>query len=209
MLVSVFIKTKEQLDLVSKYNIKDIYTDNLELATKYNLYYETPRAYNNNLALPNKLLINDLGLLISNSNKDIVSNYYLNVGNHYTLDLLLEHNVKKINLSIETKLDELSNFDYTKYPIEYLVYGRVEVMLIKTHPLLNEDGYTIEGMDGKKYPVLIDNDKHTRILSHRPINHLDDIEYLKSIGLNNIRLDFTIESIKEIESILNKLYKLI
>ena len=46
-------------------------------------------------------------------------------------------------------------------------------------------------------------------MDYQNINYLDKIEYLKSIGITNFRLDLLEETPKEIENLLKKINKTI
>lgn len=204
-MISILIRNEEQYNIVKNYNLDCIYTDNLNLANKYNLYYEVPRTYNKLTNLPSKLLINDTGLLTEN-NKTIITNYSLNVANKETISLLMKYNVKKITLSIEVTLEELKFMDIVNYPIEVIIYGKVLAMFIKSHPIIKDSNYELVDYQNHKYPIKVDEEEHLSIYHYEPINNIDKINEYQKLGIKYFRLDFLDEDIKEIKKILDSIF---
>ena len=184
-----------------KYQVKDIYSDNLQLVKKFPfIYYQTPRIYDKTV-FPNKLLVTDIGLI--SDKKDIISDYALNVSNIESILYLQKLGVKKITLSVEVTLDELKFFpDLSNYPVEVLIYGKVVVMVLKKHSILNKDGYTLEN-DNEFYDVKIGDNKEVMIFSSKPIDNIKEILEYQKHGIKNFRIDFFRESKEEIQKILS------
>ena len=202
-MISVLIRNEEQYKIVKDYNLDCIYTDNLDLAKKYDLYYEVPRFYNELTKLPNKLLVNDTGLL-EEKEKKIVTNYSLNVANLKAISLLTKCKVKKITLSLEVTFDELAFMDVTNYPVEVIIYGKVLDMFIKSHPLIKDSNYELIDYQNNKYPIKVDEEKHLSIYHYEPINNLDKISEYEKLGVKYFRLDFLDEEPNQIKEILDK-----
>lgn len=202
-MISVLIRNEEQYKIVKDYNLDCIYTDNLDLAKKYDLYYEVPRFYNELTNLPNKLLVNDTGLL-EEKEKKIVTNYSLNVANLKAISLLTKCKVKKITLSLEVTFDELAFMDVTNYPVEVIIYGKVLDMFIKSHPLIKDSNYELIDYQNNKYPIKVDEEKHLSIYHYEPINNLDKISEYEKLGVKYFRLDFLDEEPNQIKEILDK-----
>ena len=55
--------------------------------------------------------------------------------------------------------------------------------------------------------MLGDNNHYMRIYDFENVDFLDKVDYLKSIGITNFRIDLLDEDVKEIKTILEKLNK--
>ena len=207
MKISVLVRNQEQLDVVKNYPCDMIYTDNLELAKKYpEIFYQVARVKEES-DLPDNILISDIGRIFSLKDKKIVVDYYMNVANSKTIEVLLKLGVEKINVSLEledTLLKQITNLD--SYPIEILVYGRIEDMILKQHPIFNKNGYSIKDYEGKLYPIY-KTKNGVSIFHYEPINRLDKISFYRDLGINCFRIDFLEEGQAEIECILQNVFK--
>lgn len=203
---SVLVRTNEQLNMVKQYPVSMIYTDNLSLVQQdATLYYQTPRVYKEITNLPTNLLINDVGLL--NQRKNIVVDYYMNVANHETIDLFLNSGVQKICLSVELSFEELKFFPkLNDIPVEILIYGRPESMLLKRHPIFTQNDYSIEPKKKERYPVRVDEEGHVHIFHYEPLHRIAKLNEYMKLGISHFRIDFFDETPKEIEAILKKIF---
>ena len=204
-MISVLIRNEEQYNIVKDYDLDCIYTDNLLLARKYDLFYETPRIYEELDNLPNKLLINDTGLLTLD-NKEIVTNYSFNVANSKTIKLLEKYHVKKITLSIEVTLEELKFMNLESDPVEVIIYGKIVNMFLKSHPLIKDNNFKLINSN-HKFDSRVDSNEHVSIFNYEPINLINKIDEYQKLGIKYFRLDFLDESSKDIKNILDKLKK--
>ena len=202
-MISVLIRNEEQYNIVKDYDLDCIYTDNLLLARKYDLFYETPRIYEELDNLPNKLLINDTGILTLD-NKEIVTNYSFNTANSKTIKLLEKYHVKKITLSIEVTLEELKFMNLESDPVEVIIYGKIVNMFLKSHPLIKDNNFKLINSN-HKFDSRVDSDEHVSIFNYEPINLIDKVDEYQKLGIKYFRLDFLDESSKDIKNILEKL----
>ncbi len=202
-MISVLVRNEEQYNIVKDYELDCIYTDNLLLARKYDLFYETPRVYEELDNLPNKLLINDTGILILD-NKEIVTNYSFNVANSKTIKLLEKYHVKKITLSIEVTLEELKFMNFESYPVEVIIYGKIVNMFLKSHPLIKDNNFKLINSN-HKFDSRVDSNEHVSIFNYEPINLIDKVDEYQKLGIKYFRLDFLDESSEDIKNILDKL----
>ncbi len=204
MIFSVLVRCERQYEVVSRYEIQNIYSDSLELCLHHpEVYYLTSRVKEEE-NLPSCLLVQDFGTIYKEKEKNMISNYTLNVANSCTCDLLLKLGVQKIGLSVEMNLTELQCFpNISTYPVEVLIYGRVENMLLKRHPEMMEGTYELESVNGK-YPVIVDKDRTVHIYHRKPIDRVSEIEELKTLGIRYGRIDFLDESEEEIKEIFKK-----
>lgn len=204
--ISVFVRNEEQLKIALKYPIQDIYTDNYDLVKKYpELYYQVPRVPNDK-PLPKHLLVGDVGVIWEKKEECIlVADYFLNIANHATIETLLQNKVKKIALSVEATLSVVEDLlKINSYPIEILIYGRVENMMLKRHPLIDQTGYRLKDYQNDFYPISVDEEKHVHIFDSQPLNKIDDIKDYINVGVISFRLDFFDEKEAEINIILNQ-----
>ena len=216
--ISVLARTKEQVKASIDMNIDRIYVDE----DLYNIYKDNNKVY---LRLPRvvneynynskNILATELGAIHKYKNSDInlISDYYLNVVNNYSIKFLLDHNVKRVTLSPEINYDNLDNL--IKDKVELLIYGKVELMLTKSCPIKEvnmcpcnkEDIYYLEDINKNKYRILHSNCL-THIMHYKNIDYLDKIDYYKSIGIKSFRLELLDEDyntvIKLINTIKNK-----
>ena len=201
-MISVLIRNEEQYNIVKDYDLDCIYTDNLLLARKYDLFYETPRIYEELDNLPNKLLINDTGLLTLD-NKEIVTNYSFNVANSKTIKLLEKYHVKKITLSIEVTLEELKFMNLESDPVEVIIYGKIVNMFLKSHPLIKDNNFKLINSN-HKFDSRVDSNEHVSIFNYEPINLIDKIDEYQKLGIKYFRLAFLDESSEDIKNILDE-----
>ena len=206
---SVFVHTKEQYDVVKNYPVSMIYTDNESLLKEdKNIYYQVPR-YPHERELPQNILIQDLGCLLETHDKNIVTDTNLNVANSLAIEKLLSLGVSKITLSLECTLNELKFLNKaSEYPLEVVLYGRPVVMLLNSHPLIKENGYELEDYEKKKYPILVDQEKHVHIYQYEVMNKLDIQKDYEALGIHHFRLQFIFETKEEVTKIMDKIYHL-
>ena len=154
----------------------------------------------------NNVLVTQYGDVYKYKDKNIISDYYLNIVNNYSIKYLLDNNVKRVTLSPEIDYNNLGS--YIKDKVELIIYGRIELMLLKTNILGNniniEDTYLLEDIHKNRYPVIY-KDNLTHILHYRNINNLDNIDYYKSIGIKSYRLELYDEDYDEVVDLLSKL----
>ena len=203
--ISVFVRNELQYNIVKKYDIKDIYSDQLELVQKYpEIYYQMPRTISKNKSLPHRLLINNMGVMNEwQRKKEMIGDYFLNVANTSSIKLLSKY-LNKMTLSVEYPKEEISLLKEYASKIEVLIYGRVEVMLLKQHPIFTKNGYELKDLEGHFYPIRVDEEKHVHIFHFEPINKLFELIDYQNQGITNFRIDFFEETEEEIEAILTQ-----
>lgn len=194
---SFYINNEEQLLKLKQYKL---YTSNWDLYKKYKdkckIYYEV--SINNEKNLDNeRLLVNNTRDLEKYKNNDIELNYGMNVFNKYTLNYYRDY---LVTLSPELKFENLASFPNLDNAC-ILIYGSIRLMTIKNN----------ENFNGK----LIDKvDRHFKVISDNGIMYLYDernkdiiekINYLKSLGIKNFRLDLLGETSDDIDKLLVKI----
>lgn len=204
--ISVLARTKEQIEASLLSNIDRIYVDK-ELWEEYkdnpNIYLRLPRVVTNYNIQSNNVLVTELGGIYKYKDSNVITDYYLNVVNNYSIKYLLEKGVKRVTLSPEINYDNLE--DFIKDKVELIIYGNLELMLTKSCPiseLLNScpctknDKYYLEDINKKRYRIL-HNNCLTHIMHHKNINYIDKLSYYKKIGIRSYRLELLDESYEE------------
>ena len=224
--ISFLVRNEEQLKFLLDKNV-NIYVENYKLYKKYesdNVFYRNPRAGFDYRDASNSLISNNGGFLKVSGKS--VSDIYMNAFNSLTVNAFSNY-VYKVGLS-----PELSNYDvgvvldvykekYGFLPnVEVLIYGRLEVMLMKYCPvnylcskgkgcsLCFDNKYYLDDCRGNKFRLLGDENHNTRIFDYSVVDKFSDMGYLKSIGVTNFRIDLLDESIEEISKLLEKCFSI-
>ena len=217
--INALVRNEEQLLTCLENNIDNIYTPDYELYTKYkdrgNIYYRLSRVNKKYINYKKEsLLATEIGSIYRYSyTNNVVSDYYLNVANNYTIDLLRRNNVKKITLSCELDYDKIKELN-TNYNLELIIYGRVELMIMKYCPLKkilnncslcreNTNKYYLENIEGKRYPIIRDDNHITHIMHYNNIDYIDDINKYLNLGIRSYRIELFDENKNEIVKIIN------
>lgn len=201
--ISVLARTKEQVEASINLNVDRIYVDK-ELWNEYKdykkIYLRLPRVVDEYNIDTDRVLVTELGGIYKYRNKDMISDYYLNVVNNYSIKYLLESGVRRVTLSPEINYNNLD--DFIKDKVELVIYGRLELMLTKSCPIrevLNScpcnqnDKYYLEDTNKNRYPIIHDKCL-THIMHYKNINYLDKLPYYQSIGIRSYRLELFDES---------------
>ena len=232
--ISFLVRNETQLKTLLTENV-NIYIEDESLYNKYrkenkNIYLKTPRVnLNPKKYCEENILASETGAIYKNKeNNNIVSDIYLNVVNSKTINTLENLNVKRIGLSVELDENDLNHLlkgykeKYKRNPnLEILVYGKLELMIMKYCPLnaLINDGkkpcnlckssneYSLKDRNGKKLR-LINNNCTTKLMDYQEINYIDKIPKLKELGITNFRVDLLDEEPNEIKQILTNIIKL-
>lgn len=211
--VSILARTKDQVQAALDMNIDRIYVDSglyQEYKDNNKVYLRLPRVVNNYNYDSNNILATELGAIYKYKNTNLISDYYLNVVNNYSIKYLLDKGVKRVTLSPEINYNYLD--DYILDKVEIIIYGTIENMLTKSCPIkeLNicpckeEDIYYLEDINKNRYRVL-HNNCLTHIMHHKKINYLDNINYYKNLGIRSYRLELLDETYNEVVELINNI----
>jgi len=219
--LSVLVRTKEQLKACRDLNVKNIIVINTELMDN-DLIYRVPRDNFNHNYTYKKLLVTDYASL--DKYRDNFADYYLNITNHYSLDYISNY-AKIVALSVECNIDLLKEImdSYKNKPnVEVLVYGNIELMLMKYCPLntiVNKDKvcnvcknknnkYYLKDRNNKFYRLENNNLTHsTTVLNCNKTNLIGDIKTLKNMGVTNYRIELLDETYEESKEIIERVKK--
>ena len=218
--ISVFVRNEEQLITCIENNIDTIYTTDKELYNKYkeltNVFYKIPRVINKFIDIKNaNILASELGSVNKYSKNNIVhTDYTLNVVNSKSIELLNKLNVKNICLSVELDYDKIKDIMKKDYNVELLIYGKVELMIMKYCPLKlnlnhctlckdNTNKYYLQDKTNNKYRIL-HNNCITSIMHYKNTDLINDINKYKELNIYNYRIDLLDEEESEIIDLINK-----
>lgn len=223
--ISVLVRSEEQLQVCLDEGIDYIYVDDSSLYEKYNdldnVYLRLSRVKNNFSQISNKkLLVGEVGSVYEyGSTNEVVGDYFLNVTNSHSIKYLVNNNVKRVTLSIENSIDTISEIvdKIGTDNLEVIVYGRMEVMVMKHCPVnmlfqkgdkpcslcKNSKSYELKDRNGEVYP-LKQNNCLTHIFNYRNSSLDLDIERLLSIGVKNYRIDLFDEDGNNAVTVLKK-----
>ena len=218
--INILVRNEEQLKTAIDNNIDTIYTDNTVLYNKYkdkaNVYFKTRRVSKNINDYNNEnLLVTEWGAAYKYvKDNNVVTDYFLNVTNRYTINELKKLGVKRITLSPEINLNNIKLLAKETNNLELVVYGRIELMVTKYCPmnmLINKDNktcnlcdinnYYLKDKDDNIYPII--SEKHlTHILDSKPLDLTSNIKEYINFGIRNYRLDLFDESKEDIENLI-------
>ncbi len=219
--INILVSNEEQLNEVAKYKVNNIYTSDFELYKKYkknyNMFYRTDRVEKDfkELKKENILATNLSAVYKYYKNNTVISDSYLNVLNSSAIEYLNTYKLDRITLSYENTLDNLKELKDYLSNIEVIVYGTPELMVMK-HDLIDYNvhtndkfkefyKYSIEGINKDRYKIIKEND-NTYIYDKNKYNLLDKIDYIKSLKVGSIRLEFFDEDKNTINGILKEVF---
>ena len=218
--LNILVRTEEQLKVCLNYPINTIYVTDYNLYLKYKdypqIYYRLDRVMNNYKTYKNeKLLVGELGSVYKyHQDNTIITDYYLNITNHYSINLLKNYNVKRITLSVELNDNQIKNILKYTNQVELIIYGRLELMVMKYCPLKkclnyckncknNQDKFYLEDKFNHNYPI-INNQCLTHIMHYQVENKLDKLSTYQDMGISYYRLELFNEDKYELEYLINQ-----
>ena len=218
--ISALVRTEEQLKVCLDNNLDNLYLTDYNLYNKYkhldNVYYRVDRLDNKKDLVDEKLLVPEIGNIYKyKDNNTLIGDYYLNVTNSNTINYLLSLGLNRVTLSPE--LDDIRLKDIMKenYPVELIIYGCLELMLMKYCPLkqclnycsnckTSTDKFYLENNEKERYPIIRKN-CITHIMHSKNINKLDNISTYINIGIKHYRIELFDETSNEVSRIINEI----
>jgi len=224
--ISALVRNQEQLEACLKEHIDVLYTNNPLLYEQYkdkiNIYLRLSRVSMHYRDLNNeRLLVREIGGVSKySSNNTVITDYTLNVTNELTIQALAQENVRVVTLSCELTDDYLKDITYFNNNVELIIYGTIELMVMKYCPLnmllnndqqpcqlcLKKDHYYLVARDNAKYPII--NEPHLTYIMHKqPIDRLANLHMYLDKGINHFRLELLEENCTEIHNLIANLRK--
>lgn len=213
--INVAVRSLDQINACKDLKLKNIIVSNHELM-KSNFIFKVPRDSKMYKYDYDDLVVTDYASLDKYPGN--IADYHLNVTNHYSFDYL-QKKAKSVMLSVEMNLSQINNllsyYSGNGNP-EVLVYGRIELMLLKHCPLkniVNKDKicsvcqnshqYYFEDRNKEKYPIVNNSITHsTTILNSKPLNMINDVPMLKEKGVNSFRVELFDEDYAQTKEVL-------
>lgn len=227
--ISALVHTEEQLKALLPLENVSIYVENLAWYLAYKntnkVYFRTNRALSNTHSYhQERLLVGDLGHFNQNKQDNhIVTDFYLNVTNSDTLEYFLSQGSSRVCLSLELEDAQIQSLMHSYYQrhgyypnVEVLIYGKVELMMMKYCPLKmlvnkekkcqvckKKDRYYLEDRNLKRYAIM-SRDCINYILHYKKVNRLEKISSYQKMHVSHYQLIFYEESAEEAYSLVQK-----
>lgn len=217
---------ESQVQALLQQGISKIYVRDYSLYQKYldkGVMYRTNRVnHTNQYPKASHIMAGESGV-IQSSFEECYLDYFFNIANHATADFWESFGIRQMCLTPEITDMELENL-LEKYPkgnpFEFLIYGRLEVMVLN-HCILRmnvnqekickvckgNDSYALKDRNGKAYPIWMDRNHHTHLMHYDKIDSIKNVKKYFQLGLRKFRLEFYEESANEIEKILQSVKK--
>ncbi len=192
-IISAIVSNDSQKSVLENLGVTKIYNKGYDVAregilTKVDLY--------------NKLATN-LYQALENKNSEITLGWNLNISNRYAFDHFSTlTNVDTIIVSPEVSYRRLEEIGETTVKKAILAYGRPRAMYTELS-IATENQKIIENEQGDRFTVIQNDIGNSEIYLEHPLNILEDKEYLESIGISELVLEFTTETETEIKDILD------
>ncbi|WP_042276998.1 DUF3656 domain-containing U32 family peptidase [[Clostridium] dakarense] len=221
------VKTLDEAVVMShKYNTKLVYST--PRIIRYKEYSQLNKVKESGIT---SVQIGSWGPLDYFKDKELNIDYYLNAFNSETVNYFKEVGANTLCLSQELNIYEIKEtLKYTDMDIEGVVYGYTPLMITEYCPMgvvvrdckkdkrvakCKESTYALKDFKDEKYRVSQDIFCRSTIYNSKVTCMLDNLEELNEIGINILRLDFTLEDgetvrkvIQAYQEVLNNDYKL-
>ena len=216
--ITALVRNEEQLLACIENKVDRIYVTDYDLYKKYkndNIYYILKRVNMNYQELEwENLLVTEIGGVNKYVNKNnLVGDYFLNITNTSSVNLLNSYGVNNVTLSVELSDENIESIISKCSGCELIVYGRLELMVMKYCPLKEVNGcnhcnkdmiYYLKDSNDKMYPV-INNDCMTHILHYKIIDKTNELMKYKNMGICSFRLELFDETKENIEKIVKNI----
>ncbi len=224
--LAVRVKNLDQLQALQNYPIDFIYYEDEKTfaqAQKINskVIYSTGRINQKIPAQSKAALIHQVGSIQEKDTHLLIADIYCNITNSYTVDVFLNNGIQHMGLSPELSKDHLYELvqkvkeRHHQLPcFEFLVYGRLQNMVMKhcfiaknyqlkekqCH-LCHVHQYALVDRKNYVFPILTDSNCNVTIFNSKTLHLIDEIDFLYEIGIDVIRLDFSVEEPKVVQEV--------
>ena len=218
--LNVLVRNIDQLKCAIDKKVDNIYITDYDLYSKYkeleNVYYRVDRLDNKKELSNERLLVGELGNIYKyKDNNILIGDYYLNVTNSSTIEYLLSLGLNRVTISPELEDIKIKDMMHKNYNVELIIYGRLELMLMKYCPLkkcLNyckecknsKDKFFLENKDNERFPI-IRNNCITHIMHSKNIDNIKEINKYIEMGITNYRIELFDEDYDEVSKLIEKI----
>lgn len=193
--LSAIVSNKEQEKIVREYGIEKILHRGIDIAKEGRLEEQDL----------NSKLASNLYQLLENKNSDVTVNWNLNITNRYTVEELCKiGKVDTVILSPEISFEKIKEVGKTRARKAILGYSRLKGMHVEI-PLFENDKETITNSEGDIFTAVKTANGNTEIYLSRPLNILNDLYKMPDLMIDEVVLEFTIETPEEIGEVLNNI----
>jgi putative protease len=222
--INILVRNEDQLKAAIDMHMDNIYVVDASLYYKYkdnnHIYYRIPRVVLKHNDYQNtNLLVSELGGINKfPHNNNVVSDSYLNIVNSKSALFFHGLGVKMITLSPELDFERIKLLP-SKLNLELIIYGRIELMIMKYCPLnmlvnkgekpcsiCHNHQYALKNKDNYSYPI-ITNNCLTYIMHHKNIDLMDNLKDYQRIGISNYRLELFDENYEQTINLIERLKK--
>lgn len=184
-----------QEKVVKNFGIDKIYKKGIDIAKEGSLQ-------NHDLG---SNLASNLYQLLENYNDKVMVNWNLNITNRYTIEELAKTGkVEGVILSPELSFEKIKEIGKVSVKKAILGYSKLKGMYIEL-PLFEKDEEILKNEEGDIFKVVKNELENTEIYLEKPLNILNDLEKLSDLFIDMVVLEFTTESSKEVEKVLENM----
>ena len=193
--ISAMVSTKEQEAECRAGGIEKIYYRQFDVAKESKL---------DKIDLNSKLVSNLYQILNSKADKKSVD-WNLNIFNNYTVDLFSDfEGVETVFLSPEMNYEQLKGIKSKKVKKAMVIYGYLKGMYIE-YPIFDKKYKELYGDHNDMYRVVRNDLDNIELYMDKPMNLIPKLGEIKSLGFDELRLDFTFENSGEVREIIKSL----
>ncbi|WP_291258644.1 U32 family peptidase [Fusobacterium sp.] len=186
------VSNYEQEKIVKEHGIDRIYKRGIDIAREGKLQDQDL----------NSKLASNLYQLLENNNDKVMVNWNLNVANRYAVEVLAETGkVESVILSPEISFEKIKELGKTSVKKAILGYSKLKGMYIEL-PLFKNDREILKNDEGDIFTAIKNDSGNTEIYLDRPLNILNDLAKLDELLIDEVVLEFSIETGAEVEKVL-------
>lgn len=199
IIISAKVRNELQANICRRLGINKIYYEQYDVAKQKNI---------------NKNIINNIDNLAANlyqiilaekQKKKISVDWNLNIFNNYTIDTFADFDcVETIFLSTELSHKQIKQIYNNKVKKGLVVYGYLKTMYIE-HTIFKDKYKEIQGDFYDRYKLVKNELGNIEVYLYKPMNLIPKLDIIEKFNIDEIRLDFTFETEKEVEKIINSI----
>ncbi|MGL4534680.1 MAG: peptidase U32 family protein [Fusobacteriaceae bacterium] len=191
IIISAIVENQEQEKRVKELGIEKVYYSNINPVREENIdkvKYKSSLAYS-------------MLDLKRNPSKNLTTHWCMNITNRHALEVLSkDKKIETVILSPELSFEKIKNLGNTKLKKALLIYSKAKVMHLEL-PAFKKDSSIINDK-GDIFNVIINEYGNSEIYLDKPLNITDRMKEVRSLGVDEVVLEFKKESLEEIESII-------
>ncbi len=186
------LENNSQRKVVEEFGIEKIYNRGFDIAREGTL---NEQDLSSNLA-------SNLYQVLENKSDKITINWNLNISNRYTVEELGKiKGVETVILSPELSFERIKEIGGTSLKKAILGYSRLKGMYIEID-ILGKNREKITNVEGDSFTVVQNRIGNSEIFFEKPLNILNDMKKLPDLFIDEVVLEFTIETPDEVREIL-------